>query len=50
MACPQFVPVAGAGTMPPVTLEGQGSHTPNVNQTGLQSASNVPFENQVVQL
>ncbi|MBA0719938.1 hypothetical protein Golax_007583 [Gossypium laxum] len=50
VACPQFVPGAGAGTMPPVTLEGQGSHTPNVNQTGLQSVSNVPFENQVVQL
>ncbi|KAB2081157.1 hypothetical protein ERO13_A05G108400v2 [Gossypium hirsutum] len=48
--CPQSVPGAGAGTMPPVTLEGQGSHTPNVNQTGLQSVSNVPLENQVVQL
>ncbi|KAK8641601.1 hypothetical protein V6N13_010995 [Hibiscus sabdariffa] len=29
VACPQFVPVAG--TMPLVSIEGQGSHTPNVN-------------------
>ncbi|KAH1066708.1 hypothetical protein J1N35_031695 [Gossypium stocksii] len=50
VACPQFVTGTGTGTMPPITLEGQGSHTPKVNQTGLQSVSNIPFENQVVQL
>ncbi|KAE8700803.1 hypothetical protein F3Y22_tig00110556pilonHSYRG00780 [Hibiscus syriacus] len=50
VACPQFV--AGAGTMPPVTVEGQGSHTPSVN--GLPSVSGtvstIPSENQIVQL
>ncbi|KAK8581408.1 hypothetical protein V6N13_144435 [Hibiscus sabdariffa] len=52
VAYPQFVPVTGAGTIPPVTIEGQGSHTPNVN--GLPSVSGAlptaPFEDQIVQL
>ncbi|XP_039054026.1 protein FLC EXPRESSOR-like isoform X2 [Hibiscus syriacus] len=50
VVCTQFV--AEAGTMLPVTIEGQGSHTPNMN--GLPSVSGavstVPFENQVVRL
>ncbi|GMI81896.1 hypothetical protein HRI_001858900 [Hibiscus trionum] len=51
-AYPQFVPVTGAGVMPPGSIEGQGSHTPNVNGLPSVSAavSSVPLENKIVQL
>ncbi|KAK8551020.1 hypothetical protein V6N13_119515 [Hibiscus sabdariffa] len=52
VACRQFVPIAGTNTMPPVSIEGQGSHTPNVN--GFPSTSGAisvaPLENQIVKL